>query len=157
MRDNRDAQRNYSRDSLDLPTTWGIAAQVNHHDDAKKHCYEKVFERAEDLGYFLEKIRILLFFVRGSPLHVNSKHVSKNGQAQMEGEASEKYGEHGHPLEILENRGQYVLLAHAVADDCEGYVAEKVEHYYEGQKHYEAKVSSNNIAVILYEIILTLP
>ena len=117
MRSQHNSERNSSRWPGDLPTPWREAAQVDHAADARHDEHVHPLEVLEDLGDLLEEIRGFGFLGGGAPLHVDAEHVSEQREEDVEGDAAEEDGEHGHPLEVLGQGAEERLLAETVAED----------------------------------------
>ena len=78
------------------------ARKHNHSDDEGEGEDEGEFEFLEDLGDFLEEIRIFGFFGGGAPCDVDFEHMAEKGVGDMEGETAEEDGKHEGPFKVLD-------------------------------------------------------
>lgn len=117
MRSQHNRQRNSGSRPRNIPTPWRKTAQVNHTTNARHDEQIHPLKALEDLRHLLEEIRRLGFLGSSAPLHVDAEHVREESEEDVEGDAAEEDGEHGHPLEVLDQGGEEGFFAETVAED----------------------------------------
>ena len=77
------------------------ASEDDHADDEDEGEDEGEFEFFENLGDFLEEIRVFGFFGGCSPGDVDFEHMAEKGVGDVEGETTEENSEHEGPFEVF--------------------------------------------------------
>lgn len=114
-----DCQWHDGRDDGNLVSGRCEFSEVDHAADHGDGEDVHPLEALEDLGHLLEEVTCNGFLGGGSPLHVDAEHVGAESEEEMETDAAEEDGEHGHPHEVLEKSAEERLLAETVTEDSE--------------------------------------
>lgn len=130
-----DGQRHDGRDDVDLVSGRCVFAEVDHAADHGDGEGVHPLEALEDLGHLLEEVTGDGLLGGGAPLHVDAEHVRAEGEEEVETDAAEEDGEHGHPHEVLEEGAEERLLAETVTKDGETDVSETGEDDEEGDEN----------------------
>jgi hypothetical protein len=134
VRRQQDRERHDGGQVGDLPAPGGGGTEIDHPADQGQDAGVHPLEIAEDLGYLLEEVRVVLFLGGGAPLHVDAEHVREDRQVEVEGQAAEEDREQAQPFEVLEERRQKAFLSQAVPHDREADVAQPGEDNQETQE-----------------------
>ena len=134
MRAKHNSHRHSCRNPIYLPATRSKTPQINHARNTNRDENIHPLERLEDLRDFLEEIGHLGLLGSRAPFHVNTEHVGKESEEEVEGDPSKEDGEHWHPFEILDECCNQCLLSEAVAENSETDVAEAAENDHESNE-----------------------
>jgi hypothetical protein len=127
MTPHHNRHRHHGCNPLNAPTCRRKCAQINHTPDNHKHEHVHPLEALEDLRDLLEEVGCLGFLGRCAPFHVDAEHVCAESEEEMERDAAEEDGEHGHPFEVLNKGCEERFLAETVPEDSQADVAEAGE------------------------------
>lgn len=137
------------RDDVDLVSVRCEFSEVDHAADHGDGEAVHPLEALENLGHFLEEVTGDGLLGGGSPLHVDAEHVGAESEEEMETDAAEEDGEHGHPHEVLEECAEERLLAETVTEDSETDVSKTGEDDEQGDENLpRLNVEGVNVSVL---------
>lgn len=85
-------QRPDGGENVDAPERRGDGGEADHACRTNDAEDEGEFELFEQLRHFLEEGRVLDFFRRRAPAHVDGEHVAEECLADVDGQAAEEDG-----------------------------------------------------------------
>lgn len=122
-----DSKRHRCREALDFPPPRRKTTEENHDTNERDDTHVHPLEALEDLRHLLKEIAILRLLSRSTPFHVDAEHMRQKRQVQMERQPAEEDGKQRHPGEVLDQRGEELLLTQTMAQHREGDVADARE------------------------------
>lgn len=101
MRGQSNSHGNDRNDAGDPPAVRGKARKIDHAPYYWDHRGIHPLETLDNLGHFLEEVRVFFFLGGGAPRHLDLEHMRQNRNAEMERQAAEEDGHQWQPLEVL--------------------------------------------------------
>ena len=89
----------------------------------------------QNFGDLDEEVGKFSFLACGTPSHVDLKHVSQQGLADVQRQSTQENCQHNRPFKVLEKRVQNVALAETISHHGESDISKSVEDDDDGKPH----------------------